>query len=261
MSRKSIFLFTMLVFLLSSCGQSYEKAFVVEVIDGDTIRLENGELVRLLGINAPEMGQKFYEDAKKRLEEFVKGKEVFLEKDTKDRDMYRRLLRYVYVNGTFVNLIMVKEGFAYVYMPEKLKYGDELKKAEKMAKSLKLGIWGETWECNECIGITYFKWDAEGDDCMNPNGEFVVFKNLCEFACDLTSWRVSDRSGNVFVFSEFILEGGKNLTLYSGCGKNSESELYWCRNAPCMSVWNNEGDELYLINSKGETVLRYSYGK
>ncbi|MFN3384587.1 MAG: thermonuclease family protein [Archaeoglobaceae archaeon] len=253
--------FIALVFLISLCTQSYERALVVEVIDGDTVKLENGELVRLLGINAPEKGQRFYEEAKNRLEDLVKGKEVLMEKDVRDRDKYGRLLRYVYVNGTFVNVLMVKEGLAYAYIVEKLQYEDELRKAEEEAKSLKLGIWSETWDCDKCIGVAYFRWDAEGDDCANPNGEFVVLKNFCRFACDLTSWSISDESKNVFVFPEFILEGEKSVIIYSGCGESNERGLYWCRNATCKAVWNNDGDTLFLMNARGEIVLQYSYGK
>ncbi|MEM4455874.1 MAG: thermonuclease family protein [Archaeoglobaceae archaeon] len=253
-----------LVFLISLfllCAQSHQRAFVVEVVDGDTIRLENGELVRLLGINAPEKGQRFYEDAKNRLEELVKGKEVLMERDARDRDNYGRLLRYVYVNGTFVNLVMVKEGLAYAYIVEKLKYENDFRKAEDVARSLKLGVWSEAWDCNKCIQVAYLQWNAEGDDCKNPNGEFVVLKNFCRFACNLTFWSISDESKNVFVFPEFILEGERSVTIYSGCGENNERELYWCRNATCMAVWNNDGDTLFLMNAKGELVLRYSYGK
>ncbi len=146
----------LLASLLSLCAtQSYEKAFVVEVIDGDTIRIESGEKVRLLGINAPEKGQKFYGDAKKRLEELVMGKEVLMEKDAKNRDKYGRLLRYVYVNGTFVNLVMVKEGLAYAYLTESLKYGEDLRKAEEEAKSLRLGVWSESLGCDEPLGCLF----------------------------------------------------------------------------------------------------------
>ena len=51
------------------------SAIVSKVIDGDTIKLQNGERVRLLGINTPEMGQPYYEEATNRLKELIlKGK-------------------------------------------------------------------------------------------------------------------------------------------------------------------------------------------
>ncbi|MCS7119251.1 MAG: thermonuclease family protein [Archaeoglobaceae archaeon] len=260
MAHRAIWI--LLLFFLSFCitGKNVERAFVVEVIDGDTIRLESGDLVRLLGINAPEKGQKFYIEAKERLKELVEGKEVLLEKEKKNTDRYGRLLRYVYVNGSLVNLIMVEEGFAYAYVSDTMKYEEELKKAEEKAKSMKLKIWEESEECERCIGIAYFKWDAEGDDCINSNDEFVVFKNGCSIACNLSHWTVSDDSGKIFVFPDFILESGKSVTLYSGCGLNTENELYWCYKATkCKAIWNNDKDTLYLYDSQGNLVLQYFY--
>ncbi|MEM1957221.1 MAG: thermonuclease family protein, partial [Archaeoglobaceae archaeon] len=97
-----------------------------------------------------------------------------------DRDQYGRLLRYVFVNNTFVNLILVQEGLARTYfVGENRKYEKELLEAEKLAKSLQLGIWKKAEGCGDCIGIAYFKWNAEGDDCVNLNDEYVVFVNNC----------------------------------------------------------------------------------
>ena len=91
------------------------------VIDGDTILLESGESVRYLGIDTPETnhprrGLECYgPEATERNRELVEGELVRLEFDTTDRDAYERLLRYVYVGNTFVNAVLVEEGFAYSY--------------------------------------------------------------------------------------------------------------------------------------------------
>ncbi|MDD3819484.1 MAG: thermonuclease family protein, partial [Actinomycetota bacterium] len=87
---------------------------VKEVIDGDTIILSDGRRVRLIGINTPEHGMYFYEEAKEALEMIVLGKKVFLEKDVSEKDQYGRLLRYVYTGDLSVNMEMVKRGFANV---------------------------------------------------------------------------------------------------------------------------------------------------
>jgi len=58
-----------------------EYYFVSKVIDGDTIELSNGERVRLLGINAPEISEPFGLDAKEYLSKMVEGKNVYLEND------------------------------------------------------------------------------------------------------------------------------------------------------------------------------------
>ena len=89
-----------------------EKETVARVIDGDTFVLENGERVRLIGIDTPERGEKCFEEAKNRLQELVFDKDVLLYKDQSHRDKYGRLVRFVYVDGVFVNLVLVEEGFA-----------------------------------------------------------------------------------------------------------------------------------------------------
>ncbi len=89
-----------------------EKETVSRVIDGDTFVLENEERVRLIGIDTPERGEMCFEEAKNRLEELVLDKDVLLYKDKSYRDKYGRLVRFAYVDGLFVNLVMVEEGFA-----------------------------------------------------------------------------------------------------------------------------------------------------
>lgn len=98
---------------------------VVEVIDGDTIVLGNMEKIRLICIDSPEYGDDGYIESKKYLEELVLGKKVILEKDFSEKDMYDRLLRYVYVNDSeqgmiFVNKKMVETNNAMIskYPPD-----------------------------------------------------------------------------------------------------------------------------------------------
>ena len=62
------------------------KARVVRVIDGDTVEIEGGEKVRYIGIDAPESGGCFFEEATAKNREMVEGKEVKLEKDVSERD-------------------------------------------------------------------------------------------------------------------------------------------------------------------------------
>jgi endonuclease YncB( thermonuclease family) len=95
--------------------QSLELATVVNVIDGDTIDvLIGGEQhrVRYYGIDAPEEGEKCYQEATERNRELV-GTVVRLERDTRDEDEYGRLLRYVFTNeGISVDAALVGEGLA-----------------------------------------------------------------------------------------------------------------------------------------------------
>lgn len=130
-----------------------EKTFVgdfkvARVIDGDTIELENGERVRYIGIDTPETVdprkpvQCFGKEASAKNKELVEGKTVRLQKDTTDRDKYNRLLRYVWVGDKFINLELVRQGFAYSYSyPPDIKYQDQFLEAQREAEKNKNGLW------------------------------------------------------------------------------------------------------------------------
>ncbi len=239
------------------------SAIVSNVIDGDTVKLQSGEKVRLLGINTPKKGQPYYEEATNRLKELIEGKTVTLEKDAEDKDQYGRLLRHIYIDDTFVNFEMVREGYANVYViPPNTKYSDEFEKAEEEAKNAKRRIWQPSEEgLSECIGILYFHWNAEGNDCYNLNDEYVTFKNTCSESIDMTGWAVKDEANHIYTFPHFDLAGGAIVTLYTGAGKDTTTELYWDSSGyRCNAIWNNKGDTLYLRDINGNLVISYSYG-
>ncbi len=114
---------------------------VTRVIDGDTIVVEGGERVRLLDIDTPEKGEPCATNATNRLKELIDGKEIILEKRGEDRDVYDRLLRYVFLNDTLVNLVMVREGWANLYVVEKSQYYSYFVEAEQAAKKEGLCVW------------------------------------------------------------------------------------------------------------------------
>lgn len=255
---------------LQSCtpDSNENTAVVSKVIDGDTIDLENGERVRLLGINALEKGQPCYENATDRLRGLVEGKSVTLEKDVEDKDQYGRLLRYVFLNNENINIKLVREGLATVWViSPNVKYETELNQAQDEAKNSEGCIWepppsdGENICDNRCIGITYFHYDAEGNDCYNLNDEYVKFKNSCSYSCDMTGWTIKDESSrDPYTFPSFVLDSEAMVTLYTGCGSNTDMELYWCSSGyGCNAIWNNGGDTLYLRNLDGNLVLNYNY--
>jgi len=132
---------------LSQKNINLTKGEAKYVIDGDTIILRNGEKVRYIGVDSPERGQCWYQQAKDYNRRLVSGKTVRLEIDRSNRDRYQRLLRYVYVDDgedeRFVNLELVRAGLARAkeYPPD-VKYTEKLKEAEKYAKENRLGIWG-----------------------------------------------------------------------------------------------------------------------
>ena len=83
------------------------EVIVTKVIDGDTIVVEGGYHIRLLGIDADEKNYPCYEEAKKRLEELILNKKVRLEKGSLDLDQYDRCLRYIFLGDENINLEMV----------------------------------------------------------------------------------------------------------------------------------------------------------
>ena len=137
-----------------------EKAVVARVVDGDTIKLDNGKVVRYIGIDTPETVdpsqpiQCFGKEASAFNKQLVEGKEVWLEKDVSETDRYGRLLRYIYVlmDGdnldteglTFVNKLLVSRGYAVAssYPPD-VKYQDDFRQLEEEARTDKAGMWAD----------------------------------------------------------------------------------------------------------------------
>ena len=119
------------------------RAKVTEVIDGDTFHIKGGTKVRILGIDTPEKGQRYFDEAKDRLKELIENKTVLLEKDRLNKDRYGRLLRYVYVGDIFVDYSLLKEGYGKFFEANNmtLKYQNEFFQAENYAKANQLGIW------------------------------------------------------------------------------------------------------------------------
>ena len=116
--------------------------YVSKIIDGDTVIIE-GESVRLLGMDADEKGYPCWSAAKKRIEELVLNKEVNIVKEkTVNKDQYKRYLRYLFLNGTNIDLQLVQEGLA-VARTEDSSYASQFVDAEKTARENKVGC---KWE-------------------------------------------------------------------------------------------------------------------
>lgn len=130
-----------------------EKAYVVRVIDGDTIQLDNGLTVRLLGIDTPETVdprksvQCFGKEASNKLKSLVLDQVVILQKDVSETDKYQRLLRYVFLpldenQLLFVNDYLIREGYAKVLtIPPDVKYVEQFLEAQREAKEKERGLW------------------------------------------------------------------------------------------------------------------------
>ncbi len=124
---------------------------VKRVVDGDTFIVEeNNERVRLIGINAPESAkpqenpQPFGREASRYLNKKLTGQEVKLVFDVAPRDKYGRLLAYVYLHdGSFINAIMLKEGYAQVMtVPPNVAHAKEFLRLQREARLQGKGLWG-----------------------------------------------------------------------------------------------------------------------
>lgn len=137
--KKTLVAILFLLFILEI--QAQEK--VLRIIDGDTFEISTGEKIRLIGINAPEMKDKYGVESKKYLINLIENKDVILKTDplTNDKDIYGRLLRYVHYGNDDVNKRIIRDGFAIAYLKYPFERKDEYSKAELLAKSDKVGIW------------------------------------------------------------------------------------------------------------------------
>ena len=129
------------------------KAYVIRVVDGDTIHVSLGGreyTVRYIGVDTPETVdprrpvQLFGKEASDRNKQLVEGKVVTLEKDVSETDRFGRLLRYVYVDGKMVNATLVEEGYARAAtFPPDVKYQELFRRLEQEAREAKRGLWSQ----------------------------------------------------------------------------------------------------------------------
>lgn len=124
---------------------------VVEVVDGDTIRLDNGREVRLVGIQAPKLplGRPGFEkwpladEAKQALEDMVLGKTVSLGFGGQKVDRYNRFLAHLFLpGGIWVQQRLLEAGLARVYsFPDNRSLVGEMLAHETRARAAGRGIW------------------------------------------------------------------------------------------------------------------------
>lgn len=123
-----------------------KNAKVERIIDGDTIVLTNGSIVRYVGITSPENNEPFEKEATEANRKLVEGKEVKLEYDNYKGDKFGRILAYVIVEGKNVSIELARKGLAQVVVYQHKKpfiYQDKLLEAQDEAKKKKLGIWSK----------------------------------------------------------------------------------------------------------------------
>jgi micrococcal nuclease len=131
--------------VLTTTGPVFQ---VTRVIDGDTLLLSNGERVRLIGVDTPELYhplkpvQYFAEEASQFTRKMAEGKRVRLEYDWRRLDRYNRLLAYVYLeDGTFLNAEIIRQGYGFAYTKYPFRYMEQFLKYEREARENERGLW------------------------------------------------------------------------------------------------------------------------
>lgn len=126
---------------------------VEQVVDGDTLTLVDGRHVRLIGMNAPEIGKGGAADeplaqaARTELERLVRGRDILLLAGRETHDHYGRLLAHVQLpDGRNVQEFLLGAGLgAAVAIPPNLSRQADYQLAERQARSAGLGIWGNPY--------------------------------------------------------------------------------------------------------------------
>lgn len=141
----------------SDTSEQFQKWYpVTKVIDGDTFWVDNGTSkgikIRLTGIDAPESQKRwkreegyYGKESKAYLTQLLKNKKVRLETDIDSLDRYGRTLSYVYLeDDTFINAVLVKEGYAVIMtIPPNVRYADLFYKLQVQAREHNRGLWNK----------------------------------------------------------------------------------------------------------------------
>ena len=124
---------------------------VQRVVDGDTLVLDDGTRVRLIGVDTPETKhprkpvERLGPEAAAFTRRHVEGKLVTLQFDRERRDKYRRVLAYVYREDWFLNEELIRAGFsrAVTRYPYSARMKRVFRAAESEARNARRGLWAE----------------------------------------------------------------------------------------------------------------------
>jgi endonuclease YncB( thermonuclease family) len=244
-------LFTLFPFLLFS--SSSFAATVAAVIDGDTIMLTDGTRVRYLGVNTPEHGQPFYEEAKQYNERLVLHKEIRLAGNKPERDVFGRVLAYVYAGDVLVNARLIAEGLGHLFVLGSLERYEEWLRLQKDAQRQHKGMWRLGGVPGPLL-ITTVHADAEGGDRRNPNGEYVRVCNVSDSSVELRGFQIQDAADHRYVFPEGTLDPGYTALLLSGKGQDMTRRGQLLFHRGDGPIWNNDGDTASLFDPSGKLI-------
>lgn len=213
-----------------------EEAKILRIIDGDTLELEDGRIIRFLNINAPEKNIPGSELATEFLKPYENGT---VELEITGTDKYDRTLARIYA-PEYLNLELVKEGFAVKFLVEESEI-KEFAEAEKRAIESSLGIWKKS---------QYYGCFKSSIDKIEETASIL---NKCN-KINIASWALKDESRKIYTFPPIELG---TITIHTGQGEDNSTDLFWNSKT---SVWNNDRDTLYLYDKDWQIIDYETYG-
>jgi hypothetical protein len=163
----------------------------------------------------------------------------------------------VYADDVFVDAEQARRGNA-VATSESLAPQAQVRAAEDEARSAERGLWapdacGEAAEHADAVEIAGITADPPGPDEEDRNGEVVIIANIGGVDVDVAGWTLQDESSrNRYTFPPgTVLRSDGTLHVRSGCGQDTDRELFWCNDQP---VWSNGGDTAFLRDPNGNLV-------
>jgi endonuclease YncB( thermonuclease family) len=227
---------------------------VNQVVDGDTFTLADGQTVRCLGVDAPEKGDAYADEATQALNQLVGGKEVRLEIGSPAKDRDGRLLAYVFQGETLVNEEILRCGCACLRRPVASKHKKSLVAAQDEARKAARGIWTKAAEVSLAVSGMQAKSPTSGS--KNLNEEFVVLENQGKRDINMTGWTLSDESHHRYLFPNFVLPAKSKVTIHTGLGSNTAMDLFWGNR---VAIWNDDGDTVFIRDTEGHLILAHIY--
>ena len=184
MNKKYILMLTLFIlsgilyYVWATNQQTTSSLQVIDITDGDTIKLKGDIKVRLLGINTPEKGMLNAEKPEEYLKQTILNQKVQIVHQGTDR--YGRILGYIFLNNQNINQKILEQGYAHLYYYDKDKYYQDMLQAETNARQQGIGIWKESPNQN-CIHLLELQYN---DDKYGE--ETLTLQNNCQKQIDVT---------------------------------------------------------------------------
>ncbi|TSC87307.1 MAG: succinoglycan biosynthesis protein [Microgenomates group bacterium Gr01-1014_16] len=159
---------------------------MLRVIDGDTFETTERQLIRLSGVNAPELANCYGQEAKSTLQKLITNKNLYLK--VIYRDGSNRLISHVYTDKGLVATQLAREGTVYDF--GRGLDDPEFDQAVDYAKSHKIGIFSP--KCTQTINTANPKCAIKGN-VRTPDSKLYRFPGCGNYTTTLVQLSLDDR--------------------------------------------------------------------